>query len=82
MPPEVLLKALGKLQAEHELRDSIVPSVLEATLLKFPKMAKQTARDSGNVHLGAENDRLFAASSKHTGGNCSACPEADVIQRD
>lgn len=82
MPPEVLLKALGKLQAEHELRDSIVPSVLKATLQKFPKMAKRTARDPAYVHPGAENDRLFAASSEHIGGDCSACPEADVAPRD
>lgn len=83
MPPEVLLKALGKLQAEHEMRDSTVPTILEATLLKFPKMAKRTAKDPGYRHPGADSDRLFAASSQHTsGGDCSGCLEADVVPRD
>jgi nucleoside phosphorylase len=82
MPPEVLRKALSKLQAEHQLEDSVVPSILEATLLKFPKMAKRTLKDPGYTHPGDENDRLFAASSKHIGGDCSACPEADVVPRD
>lgn len=83
MPPEVLLKSLGKLQAEHEMRDSTVPSILKATLLKFPKMAKRTAKDPGYAYPGAESDRLFAAPSHHSSGpDCSACPEADVVPRD
>ena len=56
MPPEVLLKSLGKLQAEHEMRDSTVPSILKATLLKFPKMTKRTAKDPGYAYPGAESD--------------------------
>lgn len=83
MPPEVLLKALGKLQAEHELRNSTVPSILKATLLKFPKMAKRTPRDPGYTHPGVDSDRLFATTCQHvSGGDCSACPEVGVIPRD
>jgi nucleoside phosphorylase len=83
MPPEALRKALAKLQAQHEMRDSAVPSILKDMILKFPKMAKQTAKKPGYVYQGAENDRLFVASSDHLGGiDCRACREVDVVPRD
>jgi nucleoside phosphorylase len=83
MPPEVLRKALAKLQAEHRLRDSVVPSLLAAMLQEYPKMAKRTLRDPGYMYPGVESDRLFAATSQHFGGgDCSGCPQADEIPRD
>jgi nucleoside phosphorylase len=83
MPPEVLRKALGKLQAEHELRDSAVPAILEAMLLRFPKMGKRTPKNPGYVYQGVENDRLFAASSQHVGkADCRNCQESEKISRD
>jgi nucleoside phosphorylase len=83
MPPEVLRKALAKLQAEHELRQSVVPSLLESMLQRFPKMAKRTLKDPGYTHPGADSDRLFAASSQHISGiDCRNCREDDVIVRD
>lgn len=57
-PPEVLLKALGRLQAEHELAPSKVPEYLERMVKDFPRMA--TMRH-GYVHQGFENDHLFEA---------------------
>jgi nucleoside phosphorylase len=83
MPPEVLRKALGKLQAEHELRDSAMPFILRDMLQRSPKMAKKTRKNPGYIHQGAENDRLFAASSQHAGGaDCRDCQESDEISRD
>ncbi|RLL95993.1 hypothetical protein CFD26_106093 [Aspergillus turcosus] len=57
-PPEVLLKALARLQAEHERRPSRVPEFLAQMARDNPKMAKQK---EGYVHQGVENDRLFRA---------------------
>lgn len=82
-PPEVLRKALAKLQARHGMEDSAVPSILKDMILKFPKLARQTAKQPGYIYQGAEHDRLFTASSKHLGGkDCFACREVDVVPRD
>jgi hypothetical protein len=62
MPPEVLRKALAKLQAEHEMRDSFVPTILETMVQKFPKMKGKSLKDPGYTHPGADSDRLFATS--------------------
>jgi len=76
MPPEVLRNALTKLQAEHELEDSIVPSVLQAMVQKFPKMGRQAPEDPGYTYPGAENDRLCASCSSHVSGADSGnCPD-------
>jgi nucleoside phosphorylase len=83
MPPEVLLKALTKLKAKHQLRDSVVPSILDDTLKRFPKMRGKSTKDPGYTYPGAEKDRIFVPSSQHVGGaDCSACPQADAIARD
>jgi nucleoside phosphorylase len=81
MPPEMLRNALAKLQAEHDMEDSIVPSILEAMVQKFPKMNKQTPEDPRYTHPGAGNDRLFASWSPHLGGaDCGNC--TDTVPRD
>jgi nucleoside phosphorylase len=82
-PPMVLLHALGKLQSDHLINDSIVPSVLEAMLEKYPKMKRKSPKDPGFTHPGVDSDRLFAPSRQHVGGaDCGNCPEADTISRD
>jgi nucleoside phosphorylase len=58
MPPEVLLKALAQLQADHELQPSQVPSYLQKMVERYPQM---TELDNGYIHQGFENDRLFKA---------------------
>ena len=81
MPPEMLRNALAKLQAEHDLEDSTVPSILEAMVQKFPKMDKQTAGNPRYTHPGTDNDQLFASSSPHLGGaDCGSC--TDTVPRD
>jgi nucleoside phosphorylase len=83
MPPEVLRKALSKLQAEHEMRDSEVPSILEEMLTRFPKMAKRTSKNPGYAHQGVENDRLFASSSRISGDMTGRdCQDTDEILRE
>jgi nucleoside phosphorylase len=59
-PPEVLLKALSRLQAVHERKPSKVPAFLEKMARDNPKMAKSRY---GYVHQGFENDRLFKATN-------------------
>ncbi|KAE8371840.1 Pfs, NACHT and ankyrin domain protein [Aspergillus bertholletiae] len=53
-PPEVLLRALGNLQAQHELESPRVREYLEEMITRYPRLAKQ-----GYVHQGFENDQLF-----------------------
>jgi hypothetical protein len=74
-PPESLRKALGKLQAEHYLEESTVPSILQKMLERFPKMAKATAKNPGFTYQGTENDRLFATASQHVSMDYPASEE-------
>ena len=78
-PPEVLLKALSNLQAQHEIRDSEVPQILKEALLRNPKLARSKP---GYVHQGFENDLLFDPSHNHAGGNtCKDCDLAKIMPR-
>ncbi|EED12084.1 conserved hypothetical protein [Talaromyces stipitatus ATCC 10500] len=61
-PPEVLLKALAKLQAEHERRPSKVPEFLAQMAREYPRMANSK---NGYVHQGFEDDRLFKATEPY-----------------
>lgn len=82
-PPEVLRTALKNLQAEHEMEDSRMPSILENMLRKHPKMARRLPGEPSYVYQGAENDRLFLQSSKHVGGaDCRNCLKSDEFSRD
>jgi nucleoside phosphorylase len=56
-PPEVLLHALGNLQAQHELEPPKMVEYLKEMIARYPRLAKQ-----GYVHQGPENDRLFTSS--------------------
>ncbi|KAL4888052.1 Pfs, NACHT and ankyrin domain protein [Aspergillus ambiguus] len=53
-PPEILLRALGNLQAQHILEPPRLIEYLEEMITCYPRLAKQ-----GYVHQGHENDRLF-----------------------
>ncbi|KAH7201175.1 ankyrin repeat-containing domain protein [Fusarium oxysporum] len=82
-PPTVLLNALASIQADHERKDSKIPSFLQQMLEKNPKMGKRSKRNPGYAHQGFENDRLFEASSSHVPGpDCRDCDAADEVQRD
>ncbi|KAL7781695.1 pfs domain-containing protein [Trichoderma afarasin] len=65
-PPEVLLKGLQALKAEHLIEDSQIPTILEDMVQRYPKMKEPGENGaSGFIHQGIENDRLFMASSIH-----------------
>ncbi|KAH1416219.1 hypothetical protein KXW31_004599 [Aspergillus fumigatus] len=56
-PPEILLRALAALRAQHELEPPKMLEYLEEAIARYPKLAKQ-----GYVHQGFENDQLFKTS--------------------
>ncbi|KXH46440.1 pfs domain-containing protein [Colletotrichum nymphaeae SA-01] len=64
-PPAVLLKGLAKLKADQRLNGNQLPRILADALKLFPLLAKPRGNDAAFIHQGAQNDRLFAASSTH-----------------
>lgn len=79
-PPEVLLKVLANLQADHERRGSKVSNFLEEMVTRNPSLAK---RKDGYVHQGFANDRLFEATYKHVpGATCHNCLPEKQIRRE
>ncbi|KAJ5356110.1 hypothetical protein N7517_010719 [Penicillium concentricum] len=82
MPPQVLLQALGSLQAEHELEDSIVPKFLSAMPRKS-RAGNSTKGKNGYSHQGIENDKLFRSSYTHIGGHdCLGCDSTEEVERE
>jgi len=79
-PPDLLLKALGNLQAQHEREDSKVPELLMAALTRNPKMAKSKP---GYQYQGEENDQLFKSTYDHVpGADCCYCDPNEKVQRE
>ncbi|KAJ3542335.1 hypothetical protein NM208_g4157 [Fusarium decemcellulare] len=76
VPPTVLLTALAKLQADHEIEDPGIARLLENMVSKYPKMRKTY------VYQGVENDRLFSPKYDHAGGStCDGCDIAQEVKR-
>ncbi|KAF4921188.1 Ankyrin repeat domain-containing protein 50 [Colletotrichum fructicola] len=73
-PPQVLLAALGRLQADHLLEDSRIPNFLSELISKTPKIAKKFS------YQGALHDHLFRAEYNHADPD-SACDECDDKQK-
>ncbi|KAF4500489.1 Vegetative incompatibility HET-E-1 [Fusarium agapanthi] len=79
-PPAVLLKALANLQAEHEIRPSKIPRLVEAMLKANPGMKRP---GSNFTYQGSENDRLFPSDYEHVGGKtCAKCDVSREICRE
>jgi nucleoside phosphorylase len=77
MPPTVLLSALARLQAEHELEDLQTAQLLEAMTTKFPRMKTQYS------FQGVDNDRLFPSTFKHSSGDtCDLCELSEQVVRE
>ena len=79
MPPELLLRALAKMQARHETdtSNSLVPEYLENMVKCYPN------RNPGFRHQGLENDRLFKPSCEHAQGiGCFSCDPNEEIKRE
>lgn len=83
MPPLVLLHALARLQAEHELGESRIPELLMAMPRKKAQTADSSKGGNGYVHQGFENDRLFKSSYDHVAGHdCRNCEATEELERD
>lgn len=82
LPPQVLLHALGALQAENEISQSRVPGLLQAMYAANPQMTKKP-KDGPFVHQGAGSDRLFRPGYQHVGGKtCADCDAGQEVERD
>lgn len=75
-PPQALLTATAKLQADHASRPSKVHAILNRMFRKYPLMAK-----FGHPGL---PDRLFEAAYNHIDSmsNCDHCDKRRVVQRE
>ncbi|CEJ81551.1 Putative Pfs, NACHT and Ankyrin domain protein [[Torrubiella] hemipterigena] len=82
-PPTVLLNALTKIQAAHEMEDAKVPFFLREMLEKYPKMGRSSRQNAGYSHQGVENDRLFNSSFDHIAGpDCRGCDTTYEVNRE
>ncbi|KAJ4160080.1 hypothetical protein NW754_003204 [Fusarium falciforme] len=76
MPPPVLLNALSKLQANHEMDEPMIMGLLDGMIKKKPRMKQQYK------HQGIKNDRLFSPDYDHVGGNtCDGCDSSGEVKR-
>ena len=83
MPPQALLTALAKLQAQHERKPSKVPEFLKEMVRNNCQMTISKLGKSSYVHQKEENDRLFEPKYEHVGGfNCNNCDSHHEILRD
>ena len=82
-PPRVLLSALSKLQAEHEIAASKIPDILQEMWAANPQMrGRDNSQTPGYIHKGFEHDRLFKSQHDHAGGSsCANCDESWEIKR-
>lgn len=68
-PPEVLLKALGHLQAEHELGNFKMTRFIQAAADRNPRWAKSS------IYSKRSSDRLFKSGYHHV-GNIQDCSQS------
>ncbi|ODM15197.1 hypothetical protein SI65_09436 [Aspergillus cristatus] len=79
-PPDILLKALKKLQAYHDLSDSLVPHFLQQAIDRRPRLKKLKP---GYIHQGHRHDRLFKATYKHVPTiDCGKCDPNEEVERE
>lgn len=77
-PPQVLLTALARLQADHLTGDCRIPQFLSGLINRYPKMKK------GFTFQGEPNDCLFQAEYEHVGpdSGCEQCDRTHAVHRD
>ncbi|KAJ0363069.1 hypothetical protein COL26b_013101 [Colletotrichum chrysophilum] len=78
-PPQVLLAALGRLQADHMIEESRVPQFVSELISKCRKVMKKKFS-----HQGAPHDYLFQAEYDHVDpdSTCDKCDHKQMIQRE
>lgn len=75
-PPQILLTAVSKLQAAHELSPTQIPTLLSSMLKKYPSM-------SGYTYPAASRDILFKSQYDHESSskNCDHCNSSKMVKR-
>ncbi|KAF6808110.1 Ankyrin repeat domain-containing protein 50-like protein 3, partial [Colletotrichum plurivorum] len=78
-PPQVLLAALSRLQADHLIENSRIPQFVSELVGKSPKIMKKKF-----CHQGALHDHLFQAEYDHVDpdSTCDECDHKQIIQRE
>ncbi|KAF6811461.1 Ankyrin repeat domain-containing protein 50-like protein 3 [Colletotrichum plurivorum] len=78
-PPQVLLAALSRLQADHLIEDCRIPQFVSELVSKSPKIMKKKF-----CHQGALHDHLFQAEYDHVDpdSTCDECDHKQKIQRE
>ncbi|KAI9035596.1 uncharacterized protein KD926_003200, partial [Aspergillus affinis] len=76
-PPPVLLTAVSRLQAEHELGPSRIPALLSEAVDRNPRMREKFA------YRGEDQDLLFDSEYDHTdlGKTCGNCDTRRLVAR-
>ncbi|KAF3914645.1 hypothetical protein AA313_de0203084 [Arthrobotrys entomopaga] len=75
-PPSVLMANVHKLEAEHKMVGSQIPTYLSAMLNKYPMMEDEYE------FPGADQDQLFEADYNHEGGKtCRKCDQDRTVER-
>lgn len=72
-PPQVVLAALSRLQAQHLTDGSRIPEFLSELIIKYPRMKKAF------TFQGEPNDCLFESDYEHASPD-SSCEECDQIR--
>jgi nucleoside phosphorylase len=76
-PPQALLTAVSKLQANQIVEASRIPAFLSEMLDKYPEMTTKF------THPGQQRDQLFQAEYDHTkpGNTCNDCDASRLVAR-
>ena len=76
-PPQILLTAMARLQADHMIERSLVSDFVSQMIARYPGMRAEF------TYRGQEQDRLFDASSDHHGldNSCDNCEISGLVTR-
>ncbi|KAN0085607.1 hypothetical protein V8E54_002074 [Elaphomyces granulatus] len=76
-PPQMLLTAIARLQADQMMETSRIPEFLSEMIAKYPGMR------AGFTYRGQGQDRLFDATSDHHGlqNTCDTCDTSRLVTR-
>ncbi|KAK1503497.1 hypothetical protein CTAM01_04809 [Colletotrichum tamarilloi] len=75
-PPQLVLAAVSRLRANHEIRPSQIPAILAHMRIRYPDMVEYSRQ-------GVDEDRLFEASYEHPGESacCDNCDRSKLVPR-
>ncbi|KAH7370407.1 Pfs domain protein [Rhexocercosporidium sp. MPI-PUGE-AT-0058] len=75
-PPQMLLRAIEKLQTAHLRNGTRMPTYLSEMVAKYPRM-------SNFIYPSQQQDRLFQAAYDHVGSNvtCDDCDDSRLVDR-